>query len=420
MKNTVPLAAAITALLCTCAISSAQNSGSFAGLPASNASTLRSDLTVQNPSAEPSAELKLQLDIVSPASTEIFGIALSKPVSGVPTLTEQFFSTNGQWRWSVTNPDTTERRVITLDAATNELKFYTTTGGTIGSGNEAPLKLSPAGITLPNPSGYTGVVITGSGITIGSGSSTVTLNGSGLSLAMGQNVNIQGGNLTVSGSVTSYQGITSNSTVTGQKLLAGYGALGGSYTLAVGYYNSGSGQYSATVGTQNVVNGSSAMAVGNYAAAAGNCSFSAGEGAKATSFSEVAIGRYNALIGGSGGGNPTTWVSTDALFSIGNGSSDFSRSNALLIRKSGDAAFSASLSAGPGTSASSNQVVVGKYNDTSTDVAGYSHAGGVFIVGGGTSTSVRSNLLRVKDDGSVLVNRAGDIAMGTFTTGERP
>jgi len=420
MKNPIPLAAIVTVLLYSSTKSDAQNSGAFVGLPNSSASTLRSDLTVQNPASEPSAELKLQLDIVSPASTDYFGFALSKPASGVPTLTQQFLSANGQWRWSVTNPgDSSERRAITLDAATNELKFYTLSGGTIGSGGEVPLKISPSGITIPSSSGYPGVSISNAGVTIGSGSGSVSLTSTGLSLAYGSNINVQGGSISVYGGITSYSGITSNTTVTGQKLVAGYGSLSGSSTLAVGYYNTGTGNYSAAIGVQNVVNGSYATVSGYNSAAAGNYSFAAGEGAKATSLAEVAIGRYNQLTGGTGGGNPTSWVSTDALFSVGNGTSDYARSNAFMIRKSGDASFSASLAAGPGTQATGSQVVVGKYNNTAANPAGYSHGAGVFVVGGGTA-SVRSNLVRVRDDGAVLVNRAGDISMGAFTGGEQP
>ena len=58
-----------------------------------------------------------------------------------------------------------------------------------------------------------------------------------------------------------------------------------------------------------------------------------GEGTHAVAFSSTAVGRYNE--GGYNTANRTTWVDTDPLFMIGNGTDDNARSNALIVQKNG-------------------------------------------------------------------------------------
>ena len=58
-----------------------------------------------------------------------------------------------------------------------------------------------------------------------------------------------------------------------------------------------------------------------------------GEGTHAVAFSSTAVGRYNE--GGFNTANRTSWVDTDPLFMIGNGTADNARSNALLVQKNG-------------------------------------------------------------------------------------
>ncbi|MEZ4910782.1 MAG: FISUMP domain-containing protein [Saprospiraceae bacterium] len=58
-----------------------------------------------------------------------------------------------------------------------------------------------------------------------------------------------------------------------------------------------------------------------------------GEGTHAVAFSSTAVGRYNE--GGFNTSNRTSWVDTDPLFMIGNGTADNARSNALLVQKNG-------------------------------------------------------------------------------------
>jgi hypothetical protein len=80
------------------------------------------------------------------------------------------------------------------------------------------------------------------------------------------------------------------------------------------------------------------------------------------------------------------------------------------------------IQAGTGVDAGvPGQFAVGKFNNIGLSTDGtYSHATGVFMIGAGQNAGDRKNALRVKDNGTVLVNPSGDISMGAFTAGEKP
>jgi hypothetical protein len=91
----------------------------------------------------------------------------------------------------------------------------------------------------------------------------------------------------------------------------------------------------ATAFTNGTATGPSSLAF-NYGTANGHRSTAAGTGVYAQSFLETALGRYNT----DGAATSTsTWEEEDKLFSIGNGTSDIARADALVIYKSGKAKF---------------------------------------------------------------------------------
>ncbi|RLA00113.1 MAG: hypothetical protein DRQ47_09980, partial [Gammaproteobacteria bacterium] len=71
--------------------------------------------------------------------------------------------------------------------------------------------------------------------------------------------------------------------------------------------------------------------IGQGTAATGAFSVAMGLNATAQPFSSTVIGSYNVVSG-----NETSWVPTDPLFVVGNGTSDLDRSNALTILKNGN------------------------------------------------------------------------------------
>lgn len=148
-----------------------------------------------------------------------------------------------------------------------------------------------------------------------------TLSEAGASgLAIGIDVESAGGNSVVIGN-ESYA--SSGALVIGGELNAG------GFSTVVGYQTDVKGNgvfnnstYSTAVGTECFVTSKNATAIGY--------------GLTVNSHGMTALGSYNVVPSGQ---SWYSWVTTDQLFVLGNGQSDVSRSNALVIYKNADAEF---------------------------------------------------------------------------------
>ncbi|MFC0603133.1 tail fiber domain-containing protein [Winogradskyella pulchriflava] len=113
-------------------------------------------------------------------------------------------------------------------------------------------------------------------------------------------------------------------------------AMGGGTTAsdiaatAMGSETTASGYSATAMGIETTASGDVATAMGYQTTATADLSTSMGQNTKAEAFISTAIGRYNI-----GGGNQSTWIETDPLFEIGNGTSDANRTNALTVLKNG-------------------------------------------------------------------------------------
>jgi len=104
-----------------------------------------------------------------------------------------------------------------------------------------------------------------------------------------------------------------------------------SQSAAFGTMTTASGLYSAAFGGNTTASGLAATALGNYATASGWNSVASGYYTTAQSYASLVIGRYNIISG-----TTNSWVATDPVFVIGNGSNAASRSNALTVLKNGN------------------------------------------------------------------------------------
>jgi hypothetical protein len=108
----------------------------------------------------------------------------------------------------------------------------------------------------------------------------------------------------------------------------------GIYSTSSGYDTKASGAASTAFGIASYATGQGAVALGAYSEAQGADGATAiGQGALAKSYSSIAMGVYNDPISSS---NANTFISTDPLFLIGNGSNSLNRSNALTLLKNGN------------------------------------------------------------------------------------
>lgn len=129
------------------------------------------------------------------------------------------------------------------------------------------------------------------------------------SFATGRNTNANGTNSTSLGYATTASGNTSTSM--------------GSSTTA-------SGGFSTSMGYSTLASGNFSTSMGGESKASGNYSTSMGENTESRASHSVVLGRFNILSG-----NPTTWIDSDPLFTIGNGANNETRNNALTLLKNG-------------------------------------------------------------------------------------
>ncbi|MFP3598632.1 hypothetical protein [Chryseobacterium sp. SIMBA_029] len=172
-------------------------------------------------------------------------------------------------------------------------------------------------------------------------------------VAIGKTDNYTDTALDVQGSVRGGSG--QMGTVGNNSFAFGFGnEASGQYSAALGYQSVASGNYGAfAVGNTNTASGQSAVALGNNTLSSGAGSISMGQttnaqgtgsvaigqGTSASSLGEVSLGIANSVTTGSA----FTSVSTDALFQLGNGSSNgttvFSRNNAVTVLKNAHTAI---------------------------------------------------------------------------------
>jgi hypothetical protein len=124
-----------------------------------------------------------------------------------------------------------------------------------------------------------------------------------------------------------------------------YSKASGGESIAIGYQVEASGYTSVAFGNQSLAGGTASAAFGNlteasapnsfaagdYTLAYGNASFAMGTGVTANALSSAVFGAFNRVDSAS----TTAWVNSDALFLLGNGTSDSLRSNALMVQKDG-------------------------------------------------------------------------------------
>ena len=126
-------------------------------------------------------------------------------------------------------------------------------------------------------------------------------------------------------------------------------ASGNFSVIPGGVGNTASGSTSFAFGQFSTASGDFSTALGHNSNATGKYSFSHGKENTAQSYCETVFGLYGTV----GAGTASSFVSTDRLFVVGNGTADGSRSNALSILKNANTTIGGSLSInGNGTNTS--------------------------------------------------------------------
>lgn len=111
----------------------------------------------------------------------------------------------------------------------------------------------------------------------------------------------------------------------------------GNYSFSFGLGGSATGSYAVSLGN-NQAQGTSSVALGEFSTASGDYATSIGYNSTAQSYGSLVMGRYNTIIGIS-----STWVGTDPLLVVGNGTNSDMRSNALTLLKNGNLTIAGNL-----------------------------------------------------------------------------
>jgi hypothetical protein len=133
-----------------------------------------------------------------------------------------------------------------------------------------------------------------------------------------------------SGSYSVSMGDVSEATGTGATALGGSTASG-SFSTALGIFALASGNSSTAIGVSPTASGNQATAIGTDVQASGSFSTALGYATIAASYGSCVVGQFNV-----GGGATTSWVSTDPLFEIGNGTSGSAKADAMVVYKNGN------------------------------------------------------------------------------------
>ena len=150
-------------------------------------------------------------------------------------------------------------------------------------------------------------------------------------IASGRSSTAMGDASTASGSYSLAQGF--NATASGYNAISmgSSPTASGENSLAVGYYSTASGESAIAIGNTTVASSPYSTAIGYGTEASGTNSMALGTYTEAPSSYETTVGSYNTSYTPSSG-----WDEDDRLFTVGNGTADISRSDAMVILKSGN------------------------------------------------------------------------------------
>ena len=158
--------------------------------------------------------------------------------------------------------------------------------------------------------------------------------------ALGYQTTAGGNYSTALGSSTTASGISStamgdNAMASGNDATAiGYGTTAsGNTSTAMGRNTKAIGDFSTSMGYQTTAGGDNATAMGTATTASGSYATAMGNNTKAPSGYETVIGRYNTTY--TPADSTAGWNPNDRLFSIGKGTSNTNRSDAMVVLKNG-------------------------------------------------------------------------------------
>ncbi len=259
-----------------------------------------------------------------------------------------------------------------------------------------------------------------------------------VSVSLGEYTSAIGFNSVALGKFTSAVGSSSLSMGENTLAMGSHAVAMGSQTTAIGISSTALGTQSTAYGTSSLATGLGTLAIGHHSTTMGESSSANGVNSMAIgyfttarSYSSLSIGQYNDSIISS---SPTSWVLTDPVFIIGNGSDYDTRNNALTILKNARTGINTSSpqamlhlvkggTSGGTFNANASLIIEGN----STSHIQFSTPSGIDagILSGTDLTSIRSAILFRLDSAiqfrtggnttRVIIDKSGNTGIGTTT-----
>lgn len=175
----------------------------------------------------------------------------------------------------------------------------------------------------------------------GTGTNAITVKNS-LCIASSNYAIAEGYQTTANGSFSHSEGITTIANGSGTHAEGNSTTANGANSHSEGENTNAIGRASHVEGRYTTANGATAHAEGGWTTANGDYSHSQNLYTNSASYAETSFGRYN-YTGDSA--NNGSWVDSEQLFVIGNGTGIGFENNAFTVYKNGNAIFDANLSA---------------------------------------------------------------------------
>jgi hypothetical protein len=153
-------------------------------------------------------------------------------------------------------------------------------------------------------------------------------------IASGQSSTAMGIGTVASGGYSTAMGNSTTASGTISVALGLYSTASGENSTAMGYSTIASGIRSTAMGRSSIASGNNSTSIGNLNNASGHYATAMGSNTTAPSGYEITMGSYNTSYTPISGDN--YWNTADRLFTIGNGTSNSNRSDALVMLKSGE------------------------------------------------------------------------------------
>jgi hypothetical protein len=157
--------------------------------------------------------------------------------------------------------------------------------------------------------------------------------------ATGLAATAMGDSSTASGEASTALGFASEASGWASVALGDRAKASGEASFAVGNAAEATGFIATAIGSGARASGAASMALGASAFAQGGISTAIGSGTAAWSYAETALGYYNTYDFDA---NPNFYIDSNRIFVVGNGTSSFTRSDAMVILKNGKTGFGVS------------------------------------------------------------------------------